>query len=173
MPILRRRVNRAVKKLREAKKADRTKIHQSEEGPAGLFDVEGIHRVMKAEKKLKKAKTARSKGPVGAVRKALAPKETKNKLKRIQNIKELREKGYVVDKPRKPAKPKEVSYDKSTAHLIKGISERATVRTISKRGNVRDGKLVGGAGGMIFIEMNGKQVPLKADRIKSVKPLKS
>jgi hypothetical protein len=174
MPMLRRRVNKTAKKLHEARKADKTEIYNGPDGPAGLIDVKGFHKVAKAQKAFEKAKNTRSKGPMGAVRKTLASKEAKKRLQNIKNIKELRKKGYVIDKPRNNVKPrKEVKHDKSTAHLIKGIPQMANVRTISKRGNIREGKLISGTSGMIFIKMGNEQVPLKADRLKSVKEIKS
>ena len=175
MPLLRRRVNKTSKEISHARKADKSVVWQSSDGPAGMMDIGGIHRVRKAEKKYESAMNARSKGPVGAIRLALASKEAKNKLANIKRIKDLRSKGYTVEAKKSKImvskKPKLV-YDESVKHLMGNIIMGETVSTVSKRGNVRNGKLIAAENGFVIIEINGAQVPLKANRLEKVTKLK-
>jgi hypothetical protein len=165
MALFRKKLNKALSQVYDAKRKDKSVIWQTPDGPAGEIDVKGIHRIIAAEKKAKKAAEARKKGPIGLIRRVSSPKAMK-RLQKINQIKELRKQGYVVEKP--VPKPKQSMYDKSVSHLLGNIPMGKQIVTISKRGNIRTGKLVFAEKGFVVIEIEGKQVPLRAERLQKI-----
>lgn len=150
MPLFRKKLNKALSKVHEARKKDKSIMWQTPDGPAGEIDVKGIHRIVAAEKKVKKAAEARKKGPIGLIRRISSPKAMK-RLNKINQIKDLRKQGYVVEKP--VPKPKRSMYDNTVSHLLGNIPMGKQIVTISKRGNIRTGKLVFAEKGFVVIEV--------------------
>jgi hypothetical protein len=170
MALFRRRVNKISKKLHSAKKKDKSVTWMTGDGPAGEIDINSVHKIIKLEKQLGKASNERKRGIKGALRIAQAPKGAKERIAIIKKIKELREKGLIVEKPREVA-VKAAVIDKKVNNLFHGIEKGAKVRTISVRGNVREGRFVGAERGLVFLEMNGQKVSLKSNHLKSVKKI--
>ena len=170
MPAFRRKVNKVSKQLHSTKKNSKSKCWIGGDGLArGEFDVKDIDRLAKAQKKYDSAMNSRSKGVVGRVRLSLASKEAKKRLRKISNIKSLGKDGLVIKSRKVMIGSK---YDSSVRHLLGNIQPGKKITTISKRGNVRKGKLISASNGFITIEMDGKKTPLRADRIEKVRLIK-
>ncbi|MFA5931101.1 MAG: hypothetical protein WC821_02190 [archaeon] len=148
MPRFRRSVNRAVAEFGKAKKANTT---QYAPGRFSLLDREGMNREVNAQEKLQKLIKLRKSAPLGVVRKLLSPKAYSNLIK-------LRE--YTKNKNR----PDLVKVNP----LLEGHRIGDTVVTISKRGNLRKGKILGASSEFIRIRGKKGEVVLRLRQLRKV-----
>ncbi|MEK6958463.1 MAG: hypothetical protein AABW59_00280 [archaeon] len=169
MPLFRRIVNRASKNLTGAKRLDKSEMWDSPDGPAGLLDIKGVQRVLKAQKRYNLAMGLRSKGPIGAVRATLASKEVRQRLESIKRIRELRAKG--LDVTRTGKRP---DYG-AAKELLGDILPNQLIRVKSERGNIREGIFLEtlNEGKLIrFRERNGMETMLRTEKLAKMDKIK-
>jgi len=172
MPILRRKVNKAVVAYDRAKKADNTKTWMSDGDVGGMLDIKGMKERIKRQDALRKAVAARQKGLVGFARKKVAGKVAVQRVNRINAIRDLRARGVEVRGIETNRVTIGAKLD-GVHKVLKGIKQGDLVETISLRGNIRKGNVVDAVGHLLFIKIEGatETSHLKLDRLKEVKKI--
>lgn len=148
MPIFRGKVNRAVTEFTNAKKANTTQYNS---GRASFLDKNGMNREINAQEKLKELMKKRKSAPLGTLRKLLSPKAYANLVKLRQ---------YTRNKNR---------IDLSKIHpLLKSHRIGDTIITISRKGNIRKGKILGASSEFLRIRTGKEEVVLRIRQLSRI-----
>jgi hypothetical protein len=159
MPLLRRKVNKAVLNLFKAKKANKSEYNIDGHG-LGMIDFKGSMRQIAAKDKLKLEMQKRKKGLVGFTRRMVNP----NAVKRFG---QLRRAQLDVAKKEQGLKRKQPLFNPHP--LLKGFNIGDRVTTTSKRGNVRIGQIVDADLQNLILKVGDQSLVLKLDKLSIVK----
>jgi hypothetical protein len=184
MPLFRRPISKAAANYVKARNANKTQRIEGSDGRF-LFDIEGSQKEFNAKNKLDKLIKLRTKGPVGGLRKLLAPKAVA-RLKRLQKYQADREefkKNYtkvLVDLHNRGFEVKQVKNVQAKRNLaavhslLKEISTGDKIEATSLRGNHYYGEVVDAVGPFLFIRTEGETelTHLKLSKLKEVNKIK-
>jgi len=164
MPLLRRKVNTAVKGFANAKKSNKSEPDFGLNGRQ-VIDFKGILNQQYAEEKLKEEVKKRSKFPNGFIRALASPSGMQRLIKLKKTQIKLKEEKILKLKAER-AKKQDLGYINP---ILKNFVEGDIVTTVSKGGSIRSGKIIEAEHNTLILKINEQNVPLNLSRIVQIK----